>query len=322
MLKTWENRYLHGVMALWNREAVKDGYKELTEAEFAGIFTDNPYFDPEGAFVWLDQDQAVQGFACGCTGDDLPLGPVAGYITCVIASEEYQKEEYLLRMIGQLEQYFRRKGKKQAELLFFNPIRLPWYIPGTPQHEHNNAPGVPVDGKLYPVLLGLGYVERSREIAMYLKLDAFAVPPDVLAKEAEANRLGYRMELFDPKRHSGVEEMLLGFDNPQWQQQIPAYLSEGIPVVIAACEGKAVGFAGPVIRQENGRAFFAGIGVHPDHEGHGLGSVLFFRLCEAFKQRDTVYMSLFTGRTNPALGIYEKAGFRQVREFAVMRKEL
>jgi ribosomal protein S18 acetylase RimI-like enzyme len=313
---------VHEVVALWNREAVKDGYKELTEAGFAEIFTDNPYFDPEGAFVWLDQNQMVKGFACGCTGEDLPLGQVAGYITCVIGSEEYYREESVQQMIGHLEAFFRRKGKKQAELLFFNPMRLPWYIPGTPQHEHNNAPGVPVDGKLYPILLNQGYVERSREIAMYLQLDSFVIPPDVLAKETEAGRLGYRIGLFDPGKHSGVGEMLLGFDNPQWQQQIPGYLAEGVPVVIAACEAKTVGFAGPVIREDNGRAFFAGIGVHPAHEGHGLGSVLFFRLCEAFKQRDTVYMSLFTGRTNPALRIYEKAGFRQVREFAVMRKEL
>ncbi|WP_332310194.1 GNAT family N-acetyltransferase [Paenibacillus sp. P22] len=63
-------------------------------------------------------------------------------------------------------------------------------------------------------------------------------------------------------------------------------------------------------------------GVEPSHEGHGLGTILFFRLCEAFRSAGAEYMSLYTGSGNPALRIYEKAGFRTVKEFAVMRKEL
>jgi ribosomal protein S18 acetylase RimI-like enzyme len=30
---------------------------------------------------------------------------------------------------------------------------------------------------------------------------------------------------------------------------------------------------------------------------------------------------LYTGRSNPAIHIYEKAGFKTVKEFAVMRRE-
>ncbi len=91
--------------------------------------------------------------------------------------------------------------------------------------------------------------------------------------------------------------------------------------MIAARDGKAVGFAGPVIRQESGRGYFAGIGVNQEHEGHGLGSILFFKLCEAFIKVRADYMSLYTGIENPAINIYKKAGFKEVREFAVMRKE-
>ncbi|WP_327204808.1 hypothetical protein [Paenibacillus sp. DMB20] len=38
MLKSWDNRYAGEVIALWNHEAVKDGYKELTEQSFREIF--------------------------------------------------------------------------------------------------------------------------------------------------------------------------------------------------------------------------------------------------------------------------------------------
>ncbi|WP_438348504.1 GNAT family N-acetyltransferase [Paenibacillus sp. FA6] len=320
MMKSWDNQYIQGVISLWNKEAVKDGYKELTEISFANIFLSSPYFDRETTFVLLEAD-LVKGFTCGCTGDDLPLGDVAGYITCIVLSSECKTNENYKLMLNALEQRFQHLGKKQADVLFFNPMLLPWYIPDTPKHEHNNAPGVPLDSTLYPFLLSQGYVDRSRECAMYLNLADFFIPEDIKSKEEKVAEEGYAVELFDPEKHSGVNEMLGGFDNPLWDTQIPNYTAEGVPMVIVAYEGKTVGFAGPVIRQDNGRAFFAGIGVHPNHEGHGLGSILFFKLCEAFQNIDTIYMSLFTGRNNPAMRIYEKAGFQHAKEFSVMRRE-
>lgn len=320
MIITWDNQYLQEVIALWNKEAVKDGYKELSENSISEIFLSSPYFDRESTFLLLESG-GVKGFASGCTGEDLPLGSVAGYITCIVLSEDYQNHENYRLMLEAVEHRFQDLGKRQADFLFFNPMLLPWYIPDTPKHEHNNAPGVPVESAFYPFLLSQGYIDRSRECAMYLNLASFSIPEDVRAKEAKSASDSYTVELFDPKKHSGIEEMLSGFDNPLWEKQIPAYIESGSAMVIAAYKGKTVGFAGPVIRQENGRAFFAGIGVHPDHEGHGLGSILFFKLCEAFQHIGTEYMSLFTGRTNPAMRIYERAGFRVVKEFAVMRRE-
>jgi ribosomal protein S18 acetylase RimI-like enzyme len=320
MIVSWDQQYAHAVVALWNEEAVNDGYKELTEKSFEDIFWANCYFDRGNTFVFLESGQ-VKGFACGCTGADLPLGDVAGYITCIVLSNDCKTNENYSMMLDALERGFQQLGKKQAELLFFNPMQLAWYIPGTPKHEHNNAPGVPVNSTLYAFLLSRGYIERAKECAMYMDLAAFAIPEDIRAKEEKAAAAGYRVELFDPDKHSGVDEMLSGFNNPLWQREIGQCTADGIPVVIAAHQGKAVGFAGPVIRQGNGRGYFSGIGVSPEHEGNGLGSILFFKLCEAFQSIETVYMSLYTGSTNPAIHIYEKAGFITVKQFAVMRRE-
>ncbi|AJS58222.1 GNAT family N-acetyltransferase [Paenibacillus sp. IHBB 10380] len=320
MIKSWDNQYFDGVIALWNKEAVEDGYKELTETSFADIFLSNSYFDRETAFVLLESD-IVKGFACGCTGDDLPWGDVAGYVTCIVLSSDCQSDDYYKLLLESLEKRFQHLGKRQADILFFNPMLLPWYIPGTPKYEHNNAPGVPLDSKLYPFLLSQGYVDRSRECAMYLNLADFFISEDMKAKEEKAVTEGYKVERFDLEKHSGVVEMLARLNNPLWDTQIPKYIADGVPMVIVAYEGRVVGFAGPVICQDNGRAFFAGIGVHPSHEGHGLGSILFFKLCEAFQNINTTYMSLFTGRNNPAMRIYEKAGFQHAREFSVMRRE-
>lgn len=320
MLVTWDNKYLSETIDLWNRSAVHDGYKELTEQLFTDIFLSNPYFDLRTTFVLIEENR-VKGFACGCTGDDLPLGLVAGYVTCIVLDPEAQTDDRYAQLLTALEQRFQSLGKKQAEFLFFNPMLLPWYIPGTPKHEHNNAPGVPVGSKLHAFLLRYGYMERAQECGMYLPLGNFSIPEDIRVKEQKAAQEGYRVGLFDPARHAGVEEMLDGLDNPLWRKQVPEYIASSTPILLADHQGRAAGFAGPVIRQDNGRGFFIGIGVHPAHEGHGLGSLLFFKLCEAFRDAGTEYMSLFTGTTNPAMRIYEKAGFKTVKPFAIMRRE-
>ncbi|REK71772.1 GNAT family N-acetyltransferase [Paenibacillus paeoniae] len=323
MIETWNERYCSEVIDLWNKEAVKDGYKEMTEEDFSRIFTDHASFDPTCTFVWLEAGR-VTGFACGCTGDELPLGDIAGYITCIVVNlgSASAKQDRYTGLLEALEVRFLELGKRQAEMLFFNPMPLPWYIPNTERHEHNNAPGVPVDSGLHTFLIQEGYAERATQCAMYLKLGAFEVPESMIAKEEKAAADGYTVELLDMAKHTSVADMLETLGNPLWKREIGSSAESGTPVVIAAHEGKAVGFAGPVIRQPNGRGYFAGIGVMPQHEGHGLGSSLFFRLCEAFQNMGTDYMSLYTGSSNPAIRIYEKAGFQTVKTFAIMRKEL
>lgn len=321
MIIPYQDRYRSGVIKLWNERAVQDGYKEMYEASFHEIFTANPYFSAENTFV-LIQDGEVCGFANGCMGDDLPFGDKAGYMTCIVLADRAATDEHYDQLLHRLEQRFRYAGKTQSEVLFFNPIALPWYIPGSPRHEHNNAPGVPVDAALYGVLLRNGYVERARECAMYLRLDQFNIPVHVQSKERKAAELGYRIEMYDPTKHDDVAELLAALRNPLWEKEITSSVAQGIPVVVAAHEGAVVGFAGPVIRETSGRGYFAGIGVHPEHEGHGLGTVLFFKLCEAFQQIGVDYMSLYTGQANPAKRIYESAGFQTVRKFSVMRKVL
>ncbi len=321
MIVAWDNTYEEEAVALWNGEAVRDGYKEMSGERFRSSMTGHPSFDAGTAFVLLEEGR-VEGFAVGCAGDDLPLGDVAGYITCVVVRSGPEADAARSRLLDELERRFRELGRKQAEVLFFNPMRLPWYIPDTPGHEHNNAPGVPAGSSLHRLLLERGYAERALQKAMYLPLADFSVPDEIRAKEERAASAGYRVERLDAARHSGLAEMLEALGNPLWKQEIASAAASGVPVLLAAREGRAAGFAGPVIREDSGRGYFAGIGVEPSHEGHGLGTILFFRLCEAFRSAGAEYMSLYTGSGNPALRIYEKAGFRTVKEFAVMRKEL
>ncbi len=86
--------------------------------------------------------------------------------------------------------------------------------------------------------------------------------------------------------------------------------------------GFVCGFAGPLRREENGRGYFAGIGIHSDYRSRGLGSCLFAALCRGLKSVGADYMTLFTGTDGTASRIYEKAGFTPAARFSAMEKTL
>lgn len=308
------------VVALWNKQATPFHYKTLTEKQFQKTFIEHRYYDPDCTFVAVEEGHVV-GFAAGCTGDDLPFGDIAGYVTTVIMYAE-ATDEQLDAMIDKLEKRFLALGKSRSEVLFFNPVQLIWTMPGAPDHEHNNAPGIDREMPLYQRLVAKGYVDRGTQCGMYLPLGRFEIPAAMIEKEERAKQRGYQVMFFDNSQHVGLDDLLQVLENPQWMKEVKGYAEQGAPLLVAVYEGSCVGFAGPIIRQANGRAFFCGIGVHPSHEGHGLGSVLFFRMVEAFQVAHCEYITLFTGENNPAKGIYEKAGFHTEKQFAILRKEL
>lgn len=307
------------VWTLWQAQAPAQGYAPLSRQRFARLVLGNPYFSPRYAFV-LEQGGAVQGFVCGAASSKLPAGAERGYFSCLLPGPGGEWAAGLL--LGALEGAFTAAGRVSCDALFFNPIRLPWVIPGTPGHTHNNAPGVWVEAPIYDWMLARGYAERTRECAMYLRLGCFALPERQLYRQQGLAGAGYEVAFYDPARHTGLDEMLAVLGNQEWQAEIGRCAAQGQPFLVAALRGRAVGFAGPVRPEPGGRGYFTGIGVTPAHEGRGLGTLLFYRLCLAEQQAGAQYMSLFTGENNPARRIYESAGFAPVRSFAVLRKPL
>ena len=107
-----------------------------------------------------------------------------------------------------------------------------------------------------------------------------------------------------------------------WSAEIPAAARAGLPLLVGLSGSTVAGFTGPVRPEPCGRGYFAGIAVGPQWRGHGLGKLLFYRLLQAEQAAGARYMTLFTGVDNPAGRMYRKAGFRDVRTFAAMEKEL
>ena len=321
MIRNYSPADRDAVAALWARNAFRLGYAPRDVSALDALLFGHPYFSFAHTFVYCEND-AVHAFICGCTGNDIPRGTERGYFTCLLADAAYDTEKTAALLFDALEDSFRAAGKKYSAVTFFNPMRLPWVIPGTPGFEHNNMPGIGTDLPLHARMLEYGYTEPARECAMYRDLRNFAVPAEIEALAEKAAGQGYIIALYDAARHTGLSEMLAALENPDWIQRITEAAEKKMVLPVALAGNVVAGFAGPVYPEPTGRGYFAGIGIAPQYQHHGLGTLLFYRLCEAEKKAGARYMSLFTGETNPAKKIYEGAGFKPVRIFGVMIKEL
>lgn len=311
MLRNYGSSDEPALLNLWNTAGACMGYAPLTQENFHRLITGHPDFSPAYAFL-LEEEGQLRGFTLGCAQGS------RGYVACLLA-ETVEDTRCLLTA---LEASFRAAGCAESMVSFWCPIRMPWVIPGTPGHQHNNLPGVPLDLPLHGRLLDLGYTQVSREVAMYLDLSRFSTPGQVEEKAAKMAREGCTVAFYDPQKHRGLTEMTAALGNPQWNLEIPAAGTAGELLLVALKDDVVAGFAGPIRPEPTGRGYFAGIGVAPGYEKHGFGTLLFYRLCRAEREAGAQYMSLFTGAENRARLIYEGAGFRACRSFDVMQKKL
>lgn len=319
--------YIQQVVSLWN-ECIDDGfiYKPLTIDTFKEKFIKNPDFDYNGTFIVVSNGNVI-GFANGIYRKTYLPGEtfesVPGYITMVIVKRIYRNKGIGRALLDNVEKYLIDVRKKKIHIDFFNPINLEWYIPGTDGHDHPNTPGVDTMGPGYSFFKKAGYTERTKEISMYLDLKYFSLSDIVKDKYMKFKEKGITIEYYDAKKHHGLREFFDNLKNEYWRKEIIENLSSQnpYPVIVASHNGSVIGFTGPIEVQDSGRGKFTGIGVDPSYQGEGIGNVLFFKLCESFKNEGAKFMSLFTGINNNARKMYERAGFTIVREWALFEKE-
>jgi len=315
------NNLENDLLEFWNLHAVKQGYKELTQDTLKSQIISHVNFNPENAFFLL-ADEKIKGFVCICIDNGIPYGDIAAYVTCMIFSTKYDTEENIEEALIICEKKAIEAGRTRLDFSFFNPMRLSWYMEDTEKHEHNNRPGVLVGSNLYKVLLRNGYKIHSRECSMHMDLTNYQMPEVMKQRELKLKEEGYTIDYYSSNPVKNIDVFLDRLNNPMWSSEIPQCVEKNLPIFFVEKDGNAVGFTGPTIREESGRGYFAGIAVDKDHEGKGIGTFLFHKLCLGFQNVGVTYMTLFTGKNNKALEIYKKVGFTVQEEFATMRKNL
>ena len=300
-------------------------YKRLDRDEFEEKFF-SPMQGYEKVFLCAENGDAAAGFAAGLIVID---GNVS-YVTAILVAAEYRRMGLGTALMNALEAAMKTPKTEKYEFSFYNPQSLPWIVPGTPRHDHPGYPGVDMINTGYVFMKNMGYHDYAYQNSYYHKLENYVMPADIASIEEEAAKQGYAVTYYDKNRHYGAEECMDSIGSAGWKSTVLNNINtEGAPPLliaehIEADNGTArmVGFTGPVYVQESGRGYLAGIAVAPDHRGHGLGKLLFCKLCGALKDEGAQFMTLFTGETNKARRIYEAAGMKIVRCFSCMRKEI
>jgi ribosomal protein S18 acetylase RimI-like enzyme len=325
----FSDSHINEVVKLWNKSCSTEiPYKLFTEVSFRDKFINNVHFNYEGTFVGIEAGKII-GFANGLFKKEFLPGEnfenTPGYLTFVLVDKEYRNKGYGSLLLKAVEDFLINSGKKMFQIIFFNPINLEWYIPGSDnKHDHPNAPGVDADSYAFEFFKKHGYTVRTKEVSMYLDLAKFELDEKSLEKLGELRGNRITIEYYNPNKHHGFDNLYDDLKHELWRKEINDNLSleKPFPIVVAVDKGEICGFAGPIEIQPSGRGKFSGIGVDSKHQGGGIGKLLFFMLCESFKKEGAVFMSLFTGIENNARRMYDAAGFNVVKTWAVMRKEI
>jgi ribosomal protein S18 acetylase RimI-like enzyme len=318
---TLEN--LPGAAALWNAhaESAEMPHKRLAEEDFARKFLERAPGIAKVGFIAF-AGGAAAGFAAGCRRAGAP----AGYVTFVLVDRAHRRAgagTALLRAVEQALGEADGAALTALEARFFNPENLEWIVPGTPGHDHPNAPGVDVAGPGYLFMKNNGYRDADMENSYYRCLAGFGLSPAIAGSIGELARQGLVIMYYDAAVHTGLEDLLDDLGSEDWRAILLANAERpggGLPLLVVADGARVCGFAGPLDVQPSGRGWFAGIGMHSAYRKRGAGKALFSSLCVGLRDRGAGFMTLFTGEGNPARNIYESAGFKIVKTWAGMRK--
>ncbi len=305
------------------KEAVEQKAMLYTEMEFE-VFRDKFSCEKkEVATVNLIEKEGT-AFASGCL--DKRSGKL--FITMIIVHKNQRRQGKGKEILTALEQSLEAEAacpnnSSIYELSFFNPNTLTWNIPDQKGVTHPNSPGIDVGSSAYLFFKNCGYREFALQNSYYLNLTAFEYPRAYQEKKQKLEQEGITFQIYDSKCHQGMEDMLKGFGNSMWEDEIlaePNIAEGGRPILVPIQNGHVLGFTGPLSVELGGRGYFAGIAVSADIRGKGLGKLLFHELCNGLKKQGALYMTLFTGENNPARNIYEEVGFQIVRSWSDMRK--
>jgi len=289
------------------------GADPISEQRFVRQVLLDPNFREEGAVV-ARREGSVVGFCLSIARqtplENAPPDADRGYITLMGVSPQHQRRGIGQQLLARAEDYLRSQGRNVVMVSSYAPG---YFIPG-------------VDVKAYEPALKFfsknGYGEVYRPLAMQTDLWDWASPDWVRAKEAELAGRGVAIETWTPSLVPRLIEFAKREFPGDWVRVVretsQKILAGDAPTrLMAAVEkGKVVAFS----HYENER--FGPIGVATSQRGRCLGQVLMYRTLEAQRAAGFRCAWFLWSDDKTALRIYNGAGFKETRRFALLRKEL
>ncbi len=301
------------LLPLWNATLTCD---PIDEAGFRTRVLLDANFDPAGLLVAEAKgDSQLAGFLLSITRR-VPLflqglEPEQAWITAFGVRPDRQRQGIGQQLFDTALERLAGQGRQRVLI-----------SPYTPNYV---APGVDVDA--YPAALaflqGRGWKITSTPISMRAELTGFQIPAEIAALE---QRLAEQASVVvRPVRPADLPVLLpfiarnFGWDWFRFAQDALLQLfgpgSDEICFLVAARGDEIVGYC------QQRRERFGPFGVAPALRGQGIGRLLLFH-CVAAMLAKGFHCAWFLWTGINAARLYELAGFRQVRQFAILQRDI
>lgn len=285
----------------------------ISEMKFVRQVLLDHNFRAEGAIVARRADQIV-GF-CLATARQVPLENAApdserGYITLFGVLPELHRQGIGSALLEHAEQYLRSQGRS---LVMIAPYAPGYFICG-------------VDVRAYAAGLEFfkkhGFAEVYRPIAMEIPLWNWTYPEWVAEKRRQLESEAVTVEHYRPELTLPILEFTAKEFAGDWVRVYRETMSRIMlgdspsRIAVAHLNGRVLG----VSHHDNER--FGPIGVAASERGRGIGHVLMYQTLDAQRLAGFRTAWFLWSDDQTASKLYSAAGFREVRRFALLKKQL
>ena len=285
----------------------------ISEARFVRQVLLDHNFRADGAPV-ARQDDRVVGFCLSLARhvplENAPTDAERGYVTLMGVLPRYQRQGVGAALLDHAEKYLRAHGRN---LLMIAPYSPGYFTCG-------------VDVRAYEGGLNFfrkhGFAEVYRPIAMEVALWDWSYPEWLGEKRRKLESAGVTIERYRPELTIPVLEFTAREFAGEWvrvyRDAMHRIMQGDAParVVVAHQDYNVLG----VSHHDNER--FGPIGVAASERGRGLGHVLMYETLNAQRLAGFRTAWFLWSDDKTAARLYNAVGFREVRRFALLRKEL
>ncbi|MDI7274882.1 MAG: GNAT family N-acetyltransferase [Anaerolineae bacterium] len=299
------------LIELWNATMTHD---RVNESVFRTRVLLDANFSSDGLLV-AEEDGGLVGFVLSIARQ-VPLflqglEPDLGWITAFGVHPERRRRGIAHRLFEQALGRLAGLGRRR---LLISPYTPNYFIPG-------------VDVAAYPEALAFlqatGWETVSTPISMRAEYTGLQIPAEILALERRlAAEEGITVRPVCAADLPALMPFIVRHFGWDWYWFAQEYLlqllgpgSDEICFLVAARGDEIVGYC------QQRRERFGPFGVDPALRGRGIGRVLLFR-CLAAMLAQGFHCAWFLWTGEEAARLYALAGFRPVRRFAVMRRDI